>query len=47
MNEENGARIAGARDGARQLVAALADRDRFALMLFNQEPRWSWARRPC
>jgi Ca-activated chloride channel homolog len=40
MNEENGARIAGARDGARQLVAALADRDRFALMLFNQEPRF-------
>lgn len=40
MNEEGGARIAGARDGARQLVAALADNDRFALMLFNQEPRW-------
>jgi hypothetical protein len=35
MNEEGGAKIAGARDGARQLVAALADRDRFALLLFN------------
>ena len=40
MNEEGGAKIAGARDGARQLVAALADRDRFALLLFNDHPRW-------
>jgi Ca-activated chloride channel family protein len=40
MNQEAGARIAGARDGARQLVATLADRDRFALLLFNERPRW-------
>jgi Ca-activated chloride channel family protein len=40
MNEEHGAKIAGARDGARQLVAALSDRDRFSLLLFNQDPRW-------
>jgi Ca-activated chloride channel family protein len=40
MNEEGGAKIAGARDGARQLVAALSERDRFALLLFNDHPRW-------
>ena len=40
MNEEDGAKIGGARDGARQLVSALGDRDRFGLLLFNQEPRW-------
>jgi Ca-activated chloride channel family protein len=40
MNEESGAKIAGARDGARQLVAALADRDRFGLLLFNDQTRW-------
>jgi Ca-activated chloride channel family protein len=40
MNDEGGAKIAGARDGARQLVAALSDRDRFALLLFNNELRW-------
>jgi Ca-activated chloride channel family protein len=40
MNEEGGAKIAGARDGARQLVAALSERDRFALLLFNEHPRW-------
>jgi len=40
MNDEGGARIAGAREGARQLVATLADRDRFSLVLFNQEARW-------
>ena len=41
MNEEGGAKIAGARDGARQLVAALSERDRFALLLFNDHPRWA------
>jgi Ca-activated chloride channel family protein len=40
MNEEGGAKIAGAREGARQLVAALADRDRFGLLLFNDRTRW-------
>jgi Ca-activated chloride channel family protein len=40
MNEEGGAKIARARDGARQLVAALSERDRFALLLFNDHPRW-------
>ena len=40
MNEEDGARIRGARDGARQLVAALGERDRFGLILFNDRPRW-------
>ena len=40
MNEEDGAKIAGARDGARQLVATLSDRDRFGLVLFNDQPRW-------
>jgi Ca-activated chloride channel family protein len=40
MNEEHGAKIAAARDGARQLVAALSDRDLFSLLLFNQDPRW-------
>ena len=41
MNEEGGAKIAAARDGARQLVSALSDRDRFALLLFNDNPRWA------
>ena len=40
MNEEDGAKIKGAREGGRQLVATLADRDRFGLLLFNSEPRW-------
>jgi Ca-activated chloride channel family protein len=40
MNEEDGARIAGARDGARQLLATLADRDRFGVLLFNDRLRW-------
>jgi Ca-activated chloride channel family protein len=40
MNEEGGAKINGAREGARQLVGSLADRDRFALLLFNSQPRW-------
>jgi Ca-activated chloride channel family protein len=40
MNEEDGAKISGARDGARQLVATLSDRDRFGLVLFNDQPRW-------
>jgi Ca-activated chloride channel family protein len=40
MNEEHGAKIDGARQGARQLLAALDDRDRFGVLLFNEEPRW-------
>jgi len=40
MNEEGGAKIAAAREGARQLVAALSPRDRFALLLFNAQTRW-------
>ena len=40
MNSEGGARIGGAKAGARQLVEALGDADRFSLLAFNQTARW-------